>query len=279
MSPLIVVLWIAGAACVFAWTASLLSGDTSWVDRLWSVLPETYAWVFAGYGGLSNVRLDVMAILATLWGARLTFNFARKGGYRGVEDYRWAVLRGRMSPLKFQIFNLFFVVLYQNALLVLIALPALSAFQHRTNPAGPADVVVALAFLACLAGETIADQQQWSFHAWKRAESQAGRRANPRFLQTGLFRYSRHPNYFFEIAQWWLFFAFAICASRSPFQLSAVGAILLTVLFIGSTRFTEEISLSKYPEYSSYQATTSPIVPWRGSTKVVRNTDELTYEG
>ena len=56
-----------------------------------------------------------MAVLVTAWGARLTFNFARKGGYTGMEDYRWAVLRGRMKPWQFQLFNLFFIVLYQNA--------------------------------------------------------------------------------------------------------------------------------------------------------------------
>jgi len=279
MAPLVTVVYVALGACAFAWVASLLTKDTSWVDRMWSILPETYAWVFAGYAGLANVRLDVMAVLATLWGIRLTFNFARKGGYSGVEDYRWAVLRERMNPRKFQLFNLFFIVLYQNALLVLIALPALSAYQHRTTSFGPADVLIAMLFLACLAGEAVADQQQWSFHAWKKAQSAAGQRPDPRFLQTGLFRYSRHPNYFFEIAQWWLFFAFAITATRSIVQWSAVGPVLLTVLFIGSTRFTEEISLSKYPEYAAYQRSTSAIVPWRGTTTVVRIADGVTYEG
>ena len=79
----------------------------------------------------------MMALLVTLWGARLTFNFARKGGYSGVEDYRWAVLRGRMTPRRFQIFNLLFIVLAQNALLVLIALPANAASTGALS--GPHD--------------------------------------------------------------------------------------------------------------------------------------------
>lgn len=276
MAPLVVVVYIASSACVVTWIASLITRDTSWVDRLWSILPETYAWVFAGYAGLTNVRLDVMAVLATLWGARLTFNLARKGGYSCVEDYRWAVLRTRMSRWQFQAFNLVFIVLYQNALLVLIALPALNAFQHRTTSVGAADILVGLLFLACLVGETVADQQQWSFHSWKRSESSAGRSPDPEFLQTGLFRYSRHPNYFFEIAQWWLFFALGVAAAHSVLQWTVLGPALLTVLFIGSTRFTEEISCSKYPQYASYQRSTSAIIPWVGSSRAVKIADELT---
>ena len=127
MSALWWVAAVAAVACVFAWTASLVSGDTSWVDRMWSLLPETYVVIFAGFAHFTNARLTIMAILTTLWGARLTFNFARKGGYRGVEDYRWGVLRDSMTTWQFQLFNFFFIVIYQNLLLVLIALPAWSA--------------------------------------------------------------------------------------------------------------------------------------------------------
>jgi steroid 5-alpha reductase family enzyme len=95
MAPLLLVLSIAIAVCVFAWIASLITHEHSWVDRLWSIVPVAYVWVFAASAGLADVRLDLMAVLVTLWGARLTFNFARKGGYTGTEDYRWAVLRGR----------------------------------------------------------------------------------------------------------------------------------------------------------------------------------------
>ena len=108
-------------------------------------------------------------------------------------------------------------------------------------------------------GETVADQQQWNFQRWKRA---AGPDARPRFVQTGLFRYSRHPNFFFEQAQWWVFVGFAASAAGSLWQPTVLGAVLLTLLFIGSTRFTESISLSRYPEYADYQASTSAIVPW-----------------
>jgi len=259
MDPLILVIIIAGVVCAFVWITSLVTGDHSWVDRLWSIVPVIYVWVFTASADFADARLTIMALLVTLWGARLTFNFARKGGYTGTEDYRWPILRSRMKRWQFELFNLFFIVLYQNAILVLITLPALTAYQHRSTPLGVWDVAVAVLFVALLAGETIADQQQWNFHALKKAN---GPDYRPRFATTGLWRFSRHPNFFFEQAQWWAFFLFGAIAAGSLLQWTALGALLLTLLFVGSTIFTESITRSKYPEYADYQAVTSAIVPW-----------------
>jgi len=265
VTPFAVVVLLAIAASACAWLASLVSGDTSWVDRLWSILPVAYAWVFACAARLGNIRLDVMAGLASVWGARLTFNLARKGGYSGVEDYRWTVLRARMRPWRFQLFNLFFIVIYQNVLLVLISLPSRTAYEHGTTAFGPLDLIVTVLFLACTFGETVADGQQWRFQEQKRREREAGRRPRREFLTSGLFALSRHPNYFFEIAQWWLFFLFAAIAAGSLAQPTILGAVLLSALFVGSTRFTEGITLSRYPQYARYQRRTPALIPrpWR----------------
>lgn len=266
MSPLALILFVAGAISACCWIASLITKDTSWVDRIWSIVPVIYVWIAAIAAGLADTRLDVMAILVTLWGARLTFNFARKGGYAGIgsgaEDYRWAVIRGRMSAAQFQVFNLLFIVIFQNAVLVLIATPALTAFDHRSTPFGVGDVVLTVLFLAFLVGETAADQQQWRFQEWKRRELAAGRTPATRFVQTGLWRLSRHPNFFFENAQWWTIFAFGAVAAGSVLQWTVAGIALLLAVFIGSTSFTETISLSKYPEYADFQRTTSAVIPW-----------------
>jgi len=262
MSALSVCLYILAGVCLVTWVLSLVTNEHSWVDRIWSLVPIGYVAVFAGAADFRDTRLNVMLALVALWGARLTFNFARKGGYApGGEDYRWAVLRGRMTGWQFQLFNLFFITVYQNVLLLLICLPGYTALRHRGGFGWP-DVLAALVFLAFLTGETVADLQQWDFHKWKRAETAAGREARPRFLRTGLFRYSRHPNFFFEQAQWWVVYAFGAIAAGSPLQWTVLGAVLLTLLFVGSTRFTESISRSRYPEYADYQATTSAIVPW-----------------
>ncbi|WP_066039007.1 DUF1295 domain-containing protein [Herbiconiux solani] len=263
MSPLIASLWVLAAVSLAVWVASLITREYSWVDRIWSIVPLVYVWIFAGAAGLSDPRLNLMAVVVTLWGARLTFNFARKGGYApGGEDYRWAVLRGRMSPRLFQVFNLFFITIYQNVILFLITMPALTAYENRSTPFGLLDGLLLALFVVFTVGETIADQEQWDFHRWKRAETAAGREPRPRFLQSGLFRFSRHPNFFFEQAQWWVLFFIGAVAAGSVLQWTVVGAVLLTLLFIGSTVFTESISLSKYPEYADYKERTSALIPW-----------------
>ncbi|MCR2819784.1 DUF1295 domain-containing protein [Microbacterium sp. zg.Y1090] len=268
MDPVLLVLLLAAVTSAACWILSLVTKDTSWVDRIWSIVPIAYTWIFAIAvitSGGDAARSVLMAALVTLWGARLTFNFARKGGYSGMEDYRWAILRRRMSPVQFQLFNLFFIVLYQNALLVLISLPALMAWEHPTPLTGW-DIALAALFLAFLVGETVADQEQWDFH---QAKKRAGGTLEPGFAMTGLFRLSRHPNFFFEQAQWWVFYFIGAVAAVSAglgfwgglINPTIVGAVLLTVLFIGSTIFTESISSSKYPAYADYQRRTSMLVP------------------
>jgi steroid 5-alpha reductase family enzyme len=263
VSPFIVSSWVALGFAVVVWLLSLATGDHSWVDRMWSVITVVYLWIFTVAAGWSDARLDVMTVLVTLWGARLTFNFARKGGYtRRGEDYRWALLRSRMAGWQFQLFNLVFISFFQSALLLAITLPASTAYRHQGG-FGVLDVIATLVFLTLLTGETLADQQQWNFHQRKHAEASVGRPGGVGFLRTGLFRYSRHPNYFCEIAIWWVVFAFGAIAAGSPAQWTILGAVLLTLLFVGSTLFTESISSGKYPEYQDYQRSTSSIIPWR----------------
>jgi steroid 5-alpha reductase family enzyme len=262
MAPLVVCLVICAGSIVGTWLASVLTREYSWVDRVWSVAPIVYVWVFAAASAF-DARLVLMASLVTLWGIRLTFNFARKGGYgRGGEDYRWAVLRERMSPMQFQLFNAGFIAIAQNAIILAFCLPASTVFDAEPRPLGVWDLVLSAGFLALLAGETIADEQQWRFHRWKAAEVDAGRTPEPGFLERGLFRVSRHPNFFFEQSQWWVFYGFAIAATGVWLHWTIAGAVLLTLLFIGSTAFTESISRSKYPGYDAYRERTSALVPW-----------------
>lgn len=276
MDALLIVIIVAAVTSAACWVLSLITRDTSWVDRAWSIVPVVYVWIFvagAFVNGEGSARVVVMGVLATAWGARLTFNFARKGGYTGMEDYRWAILRGRMRPWQFQIFNVLFIICYQMALLVLITLPAAVAAQNPSALTGW-DALFIAAFVAFLAGETVADQQQWRFHQRKK---EAGGTLAPGFATTGLFRYSRHPNFFFEQAQWWAFYAIGATAAVTGgagviggvLNPTIVGPALLTVLFIGSTIFTESITASKYPAYADYRRTTSMLVPWPPRARAV----------
>lgn len=117
---------IAAVIALGAFVTSEITRNYSQVDKLWSIVPPVFAWYFAAASGWEP-RLVLMAVLATAWGARLTFNFWRRGGYSwppwsGVEDYRWAVLRTNpllASPWRWRLFNLGFVSLYQVLLLLL----------------------------------------------------------------------------------------------------------------------------------------------------------------
>jgi steroid 5-alpha reductase family enzyme len=251
---------IAIGAC---WLLSLATREYSWVDRLWSVMPPLYVAWFALATAGPDPRAWVMAALVALWGARLTFNFARKGGYTpGGEDYRWAELRLRMSPFAFQLFNLGFIAMFQQLLLLGISLPALQAQRGSHKPFGVVDALLCALFLAFLLGESVADEQQWRFQREKRAQRERGVGNVREFLTAGLFRYSRHPNFFCEQAQWWTFYALGAWASERWVNLTIVGPVVLTALFHGSTNFTEAISLRKYPEYARYQARVSRLAPW-----------------
>ena len=264
MTPLHTVFATFAVVCAGCWILSLVTGEHSWVDRMWSITPIIYVGEFARAAHFHNTRLNVMALIVLLWGARLTFNFARKGGYTGAEDYRWPVLRASMKPWQFQLFNFFFIVLYQNFLLVLISLPALNAFNHRGTAFDSWDLFLVAIFVLFLVGETVADQQQWDFQETKAGIIKHGGVPESRFLTSGLFKFSRHPNYFFEQAQWWVLYLIGANAAGVLFGRTLIGPILLTILFVGSTNFTEKLSLQKYPEYAEYQESTSAVIPWVG---------------
>ncbi len=259
-TPLGLCVALCGVIIAVTWGLSVLTREYSWVDRIWSVAPAAYAWIYVA--DAPSPRVILMASLVTLWGARLTFNYARKGGYaKGGEDYRWAVLRERLGPAWFQVFNATFIAPYQNALILLFTLPIHVAWQAGDHPLGPPDALCALGFVAMLTLETVADQQQWRFHQDKAARKARGELVDPPFLTTGLFRWSRHPNFFAEQAIWWCFYGFVLAVGAGPLHPAITGTVLLTLLFQGSTAFTEKITLGKYPSYARYQATTSRLIP------------------
>ncbi len=261
--PFVTALWASLGFAALCWLLSILTREYSWVDRLWSITPVIYSVHFAAYVGFSDTRLNLMAALVTVWGVRLTYNYARKGGYApGGEDYRWEEIQRRIGPKWFQVLNATFLAPFQNVLLLLIAAPSYAAYQHVGTPLNALDYAAALAFALFFLGETVADEQQWRFQTAKHAAKARGETPDADFLTTGLFRYSRHPNFFCEQAMWWTYYVFSIAAGAGWLNWTIVGAVLLTLLFQASTGLTEQISLGKYPAYAEYQRTTSRLVPW-----------------
>ena len=267
-------LTITGCSALFCFVVGELTGNNSQMDKLWSILPIVYTWVVAIKGGMSP-RLLIMALLVTLWGIRLTFNFARKGAYKlkfweGEEDYRWQVLRDKKEfqpHWKWMIFNLFFISIYQNVLVLMTTFPAL-VLMNVNVPFGWLDVVATVLMLGFIIYETVADEQQWAFQSTKWKMIKEGKKLeelpapyNKGFNTTGLWKLSRHPNYFAEQAVWCSFYVFSIAAGIGIINWSIAGALLLIVLFQGSSAFGEEITASKYPDYDRYCQETPRFFP------------------
>jgi len=268
-----ILLYIMGFSALYCFVVGELTLNNSQVDKLWSILPIIYVWIVAYYGDFAP-RLILMALLVTFWGVRLTANFALKGAYQwrfwtGEEDYRWQVLRSKdeFKPRwKWMFFNLLFISLYQNFLILLFTLPSLIALQFVDASLGWLDVVAAVLVFGFIVFEMIADIQHWRFQSKKWSLIRSGQELpepyNKGFLDKGLWSWSRHPNYFAEQAIWASFYIFSISAGAPVFNWTITGAILLIVLFQGSSAFGEEISVGKYPAYQEYQKQVSKFIPY-----------------
>jgi len=259
---------------MLVWAASVAKGgrnpDPSIVDRLWSITPWCYCWYW--YFSSPKPRLFLMASVATIWGIRLSWNFWRKGGYSGHEDYRWAEVRkwfGAPDCLwRFEIFNFVFICHFQLTLVFAQTLPCAIA-SGSDETLNCMDVLAAALFLLFVTGEHIADQQMFEFQTEKYRRKRNGEALGPSFekgfLDTGLYAYSRHPNYFCEVAMWWTFYLFSLAAGGALLNWTLLGAMLLTVLFVppgASLDTTEFLSSRKYPAYREYQKRVSRFLPW-----------------
>lgn len=256
---LILLVAVCLGTAMLCFVVSSLTRNYSQVDKLWSIMPVIYTWIIAINSGFEP-RAILMAILVTIWGVRLSFNFWRRGGYSiriwsGEEDYRWAILRSKpvfKANWAWVLFNFLFISLYQMVLVLLITLPALHSLGGK--PLFWGDALVAGLMLLFIVVETVADQQQWNYHSRKGAKKG--------FTKTGLWALVRHPNYASEQAIWIVFYFFSVTATGEWINLSAAGAVLLVLLFWGSSDFSESISMGKYPEYAIYRKLVPRFIPF-----------------
>lgn len=276
---LLVLAIICGASALYCFIAGELSRNNSQMDKLWSVLPIAYVWIIAALGEM-KWRLIIIAIIVTLWGVRLTYNFAKKGAYSikfwsGEEDYRWIYLRkqkGFRNKFVWAIFDLLFISIFQNAVVLAITFPAV-AIMDCSEPLNVFDILIAVLMVGALLYEVIADRQQNSFQVKKYEYLNSGMKLeelpepyNRGFNVRGLWSRSRHPNYIGEQMIWVSLYLFTISAKVTHFGVfnwSIVGAALLVLIFVGSSRMVEGISLAKYKEYALYQRQVFKYLPIR----------------
>jgi steroid 5-alpha reductase family enzyme len=234
------------------WAVSVAVRDTSIVDVFWGSGFVVVAWVGFGLGDGGGRRL-LLALLVTAWGLRLTLYLARRNLGKG-EDYRYAEMRrrhGESWPLR----SLAVVFWLQGALMWVVSLPVQTAMAEGAD-AGP----VALAWVGVatwafgLLFEGVGDLQLSRFKA-----DPANRGA---VMDRGLWRYTRHPNYFGDFCVWWGFWLVALAAG-APWW-AAVGPALMSVLLIRVSGVALlERSLARRREgYADYVARTSAFFPW-----------------
>ena len=224
------------------------------VDIAWSyafaALALFYALLLPGW----PVRRALMATLVTLWSLRLgTHLYRRVMGHHPVEDGRYGQLRkdwaANFAVKMFGFFQL------QAVSVVLLGVACFLISRNDSPRLHPLEVAGAVLWLVALTGESLADRQ---LAAFKRGPANRGRVCN-----AGLWRYSRHPNYFFEWLVWVAYFVFALPSPQGWIAVIGPAGMLFLLLRVSGIPLTEEQALrSKGDAYRRYQQSTSAFVPW-----------------
>jgi steroid 5-alpha reductase family enzyme len=242
--------WAALAVMAIGWLASVARRDVSIVDACWGG-----AVVAAGCGWYIALSRDIPArgwlalALAMIWALRLSvFIVVRNRGR--PEDRRYREIRARHEP-GFWWRSLYLVFGFQAVLACVVALPLLGALASRAA-LGVIDFAGVALWTFGFLFETVADQQLLSFQ-----RSASGARG---VMNRGLWRYSRHPNYFGEFCLWW---GLALIALSGGAWWSALGPALLTLflLKVSGVALAEQDIARRRPEYRDYMRRTSAFVP------------------
>jgi len=231
-----------------AWGVATLRRNAGLVDIFWSLFflgsALTYAWLAP-----VAARADVVLLLVGLWALRLASYLALRN-WNAPEDRRYQAIRARNEP-GFAWKSLYLVFGLQGALAWIIAAP-LAASIGSAEPLGVADFLGAGLAILGLAFESVADAQLARFKADRANEG--------RVLDTGLWRYTRHPNYFGEFCVWWGFFVIAAGAGGAW---TVFSPLLMTVLLlkVSGVALLERDIGERRPAYRDYVARTNAFFP------------------
>lgn len=234
-----------------AWLRQRRTRNANVVDVAWTANLGALAVFYASTGGAPWPRALLLVALVGVWSARLTTHLVRTRIVgEAEEDGRYRDLRGRWGQATF------FVFFQAQALLdVVLSVPFLLVARHAASAVHPLEIVGAAVWAVGIVGEAIADRQLDRFRS--RPENRG------RTCRTGLWRYSRHPNYFFEWVIWCGFAFVALAAPWGWVGLAAPALILVSILKVTGIPPTEARALAtRGDDYRDYQRTTSAFVPW-----------------
>ena len=240
------------AVMLAAWAAHLKTRNAGVVDVAWSLNLALLAALYAALGPGLPLRRGLVALMGGVSGLRLAWHIHARGHGR-PEDGRYATLRrewGGNIAMKFLFFFLF-----QGLLDLVLAIPFLVASLNPSAPVARLEWAGVAIWAVALAGETAADRQLERFKA---DPAHRGRTC-----RAGLWRYSRHPNYFFEWLVWIAWAVFALASPGGALALLCPALMLFFLLRVTGIPATEAQALaSRGDDYRQYQRTTSAFVPW-----------------
>ncbi len=251
MSPLLLALLLILGLAVAAWAFSLVSKDVSFVDSLWSLFFVAAAVVYAWPPATLNAKGVLVLALVSIWAVRLSvYITARNWGTE--EDFRYQKIRANNEP-GFELKSLFIVFGLQGLLAWFISMPLLWALTD-TSALGVLDVVAALLWLIGFVFEAGGDFQLSRFKSDPANEG--------RVMDKGLWRYTRHPNYFGDFCIWWAFFLFAVGGGG---WFTILSPLLMSVLLlrVSGVALLEKTITERRPKYADYIQSTNAFFPGR----------------
>ena len=250
---------------VGAWLVSLVIEDASIVDYFWSLMllgsASTYAYQMGFENSLSTVNLVLLTMVA-LWALRLSGFLVLRGRNRG-EERRYQAMRKRLSP-NFAVNSLFRIFLLRAFLIwILSSLFAVALSSASTLTWSHWHTAGAALWLSGFLLQALADLQLYRFNQLVVRDSKT--------LTSGLWRYSRHPNYFGECCVWfgWVLFAVPAASTATLPWLLLAPMIMIALLFkLSGISHMERGITDRRPGYRQYMETTSAFIPWKPAQKI-----------
>ena len=238
---------------VFTWVVSVIKRDVSIVDSVWSLMILLAAVVYSSAVDLYTTRSSLILSLVLVWALRLTIHIMWRN-WGKQEDLRYQDIRKKYDP-NFAFKSLGIIFGFQAILAWIISMPLWAAL---TVPIGLSalDLLAVALWTAGMVFETVGD--------WQLARFKGNSANREKVMDRGLWRYTRHPNYFGECILWWGLYLFALPVGG---WWTIVGPILITFLllkFSGVTLLEEHI-VKRRPAYQDYIARTNAFIP--GSPK------------
>ena len=235
------------------WVWSVFIKNVSIIDIFWGLGYVIVNSLYFFSSEVYNQRKIVLLILVALWGLRLTVYLGWRN-YGKQEDYRYQEFRKKYGPERYWWFSYFQVFLLQGTLIMIISLPFLGIHgDNNVNALNLLDYIAIVFWLIGFLFETIGDYQLAKF------KSNPNNKGN--VLNSGLWRYTRHPNYFGDATVWFAYALFSIAAGSYWFIIGPIIMVFLIIKVSGVALLEDTLKDTK-PKYKEYIQKTNSFFPW-----------------